>query len=280
MYHRNHGKIQMVDDPMAREFKENSFCSRCRDGFTLIELLVVVSIISLLLAIMLPGLSRARVMAMGVVCRNNLKQIAFAWQMYLEDNEQRFYQEVNAQLFYGGWAGIYEPCTPRPLNRYLSLPSIPQSESGAKVFKCPGDDGSLTVSFYDLIGTSYQTNKLLIGQDQTGSLGDAGLTSAINLRLRGLKLTSVAGPARLVLIGDYTWGSQWVPGPPPGVAWHRKCCHYNVAFLDGHADFLRIRKGLLVTPEYCVLPFKKLYGLALEVQVEEPCEFCGSGSED
>jgi hypothetical protein len=47
-----------------------------------------------------------------------------------------------------------------------------------------------------------------------------------------------------------------------------------VAFLDGHVEFIRIRKGLYVTPEYCVLPFAELYGLALKVQMEEPCPVC------
>jgi prepilin-type processing-associated H-X9-DG protein len=75
-------------------------------------------------------------------------------------------------------------------------------------------------------------------------------------------------------MGDYTWGSQWIPTPQPGVPWHHKCCHYNVAFLDGHVEFLRIRKGLFITPEYNVLPFKDLYELALDVQEETPCEFC------
>ncbi len=41
-------------------------CGRKRSGFTLIELLVVTSIVVLLMALMLPGLSRARKQARGV----------------------------------------------------------------------------------------------------------------------------------------------------------------------------------------------------------------------
>jgi prepilin-type N-terminal cleavage/methylation domain-containing protein len=47
-------------------------------GFTLIELLVVVSIIALLLAILMPALSRAKELAKRVVCGNDLKQIGIA----------------------------------------------------------------------------------------------------------------------------------------------------------------------------------------------------------
>ncbi|MHC4213257.1 MAG: prepilin-type N-terminal cleavage/methylation domain-containing protein, partial [Planctomycetota bacterium] len=62
------------------------------DGFTLIELLVVISIISLLLAILLPALNKVRSLTHRIACQSNLKQIAFAWQMYLDDYEGKFYQ--------------------------------------------------------------------------------------------------------------------------------------------------------------------------------------------
>ena len=58
-------------------------------GFTLVELLVVISIISMLMSIMLPGLSRARELAKRVVCLSNLKQMMLAWQFYADDNDDR-----------------------------------------------------------------------------------------------------------------------------------------------------------------------------------------------
>jgi prepilin-type N-terminal cleavage/methylation domain-containing protein/prepilin-type processing-associated H-X9-DG protein len=259
---------------MARVLKRKTHSNGLCDGFTLIELLVVIAIITLLMAIMLPALSRARSLSVRVVCKNNLKQIAFACQMYTDDNDGKFYQNVNAQLFYGGGEGVMAPGMRKPVNRYMSLPDVPDEYTRAKVFKCHGDDGSLTLPCYESVGTSYQTNKLLIGQDQTGSLGDVGLTSAINARLRGVKLTSVSCPAKLLLVGDYPWGTQWIPTYEPGLGWHRQCCYFNVAFLDGHVEFLKIRKGLFVTEEYNILPFKDLYKLAIEVQEETLCELC------
>ena len=57
-----------------------------RRGFTLIELLVVVSIISLLVSILLPALSQARLKARGVICMSNLKQTSLAFEMYANEN--------------------------------------------------------------------------------------------------------------------------------------------------------------------------------------------------
>jgi hypothetical protein len=45
-----------------------------------------------------------------------------------------------------------------------------------------------------------------------------------------------------------------------------------LAFLDGHVEFLEIYKGLYVTPEYSILPFRNLYKLAREVQEEVEVE--------
>lgn len=56
-------------------------------GFTLIELLVVMSIMSLLMSILLPGLNQAREQANRVVCASNLRQLTLAWTMYAVNNE-------------------------------------------------------------------------------------------------------------------------------------------------------------------------------------------------
>jgi len=64
-----------------------------RRGFTLIELLVVISIIALLLAILMPALTKAKLQALDVACRSNMKQWALIWSMYTGDNEGLFPSE-------------------------------------------------------------------------------------------------------------------------------------------------------------------------------------------
>ena len=71
------------------------------NGFTLIELLVVMAVISLLLAILLPALRKARVLAKRIVCQSNMKQITIALRSYLDNNDGAFPQGVNKNHDFG-----------------------------------------------------------------------------------------------------------------------------------------------------------------------------------
>ncbi len=63
---------------------------RHRSGFTLIELLVVIAIIAILAAILFPVFARARETSKKVVCLSNMKQIALATMMYVQDYDGTF----------------------------------------------------------------------------------------------------------------------------------------------------------------------------------------------
>ena len=63
----------------------HTYAQTRRQGFTLLELLVVISIIALLLAILFPGLRKAKEHARRVACQNNLHQGLIAGNMYAGD---------------------------------------------------------------------------------------------------------------------------------------------------------------------------------------------------
>ncbi|MGA2679965.1 MAG: prepilin-type N-terminal cleavage/methylation domain-containing protein [Sedimentisphaerales bacterium] len=82
-------------------------------GFTLVELLVVISIIALLMAVLLPALTKARRTAKRVICLGNLKQMTLGWMLYAENNDGKL---VNGGQPTSNLPFPTEPwwCTPLP----------------------------------------------------------------------------------------------------------------------------------------------------------------------
>ncbi len=93
-------------------------------AFTLVELLVVISIIALLMAILMPTLTKVRQQAQAVVCKSNLRQLALFGVMYAVDNDDSFPMGVfvNGQLTYGGqWVDAWRQYYKEP--KVLFCPS-------------------------------------------------------------------------------------------------------------------------------------------------------------
>lgn len=62
---------------------------RRHQGFTLIELLTVIAIVAVLATLLASALSGARTRSGKVACRNNLRQVAMAVEMYMDDAGRR-----------------------------------------------------------------------------------------------------------------------------------------------------------------------------------------------
>lgn len=74
-------------------------------GFTLIELLVTISIISVLLAILLPALSRVRAVGSRTNCATRLREVASAALMYVQS--ENAFPPLNNEPFDGHWQYNY-----------------------------------------------------------------------------------------------------------------------------------------------------------------------------
>ena len=101
-----------------------------RKAFTLVELLVVIGIIAVLISILLPTLGKIRRQANTLQCSSNMRQVATALIMYIQDNKGRHppagIPPIPGIYQYGWW-------WPNELVRqnYIKMPGI-------SVYKTPG----------------------------------------------------------------------------------------------------------------------------------------------
>ena len=100
-----------------------------RQGFTLIELLVVIAIIALLMGILMPALRKVREQGKDVICRNNLRQIGMATNLYAEANNMLIPRSAE-------WSAGIEPWF-QLFMLYLSQKDIDGDYRSVDIFRCP-----------------------------------------------------------------------------------------------------------------------------------------------
>jgi prepilin-type N-terminal cleavage/methylation domain-containing protein len=101
-------------------------------GFTLVELLVVLAIIGLLMAILLPSLSRAREQARITAINAELRQISLALGLYFEDHEK--FPPTQADCA-GGTLTAHLYQLPRVLSTARYLPSRADTEAMSTIME-------------------------------------------------------------------------------------------------------------------------------------------------
>jgi len=208
--------------------------------FTLIELLVVIAIISILAAMLLPALSKAREKGRGIACTGQIRQLALAAHMYASDCEDFFpcYGSANssksAQTVW--FSTSLKPYLGIPLNTGWSAPYMANS----RPLVCP----SKVTAWYRLDA------KAADGQRDIHYL-----SYAFSCRLSFQKVSRLKKPTDYVLICD---GDKWpfgfmyfnttadnramYGGGVNKVAFNRHLDKLTVAYADGHT-------GMVYRPE-------------------------------
>jgi prepilin-type N-terminal cleavage/methylation domain-containing protein/prepilin-type processing-associated H-X9-DG protein len=176
-----------------------------RRAFTLVELLVVVTVLTLLLALLMPALAGARSQARALVCRSNVHQLVLAATGYAAENDGFYVPAAKDMWDNAGrcrWHGVRrslgEPFDPAqgPLAGYLADGQV--KECPARVNFVKSDDWNAT--FEQGCG-GYGYNMAYIGS----RLWDAAVTGPLALQQAYARTTSVheiANPGGTLMFAD------------------------------------------------------------------------------
>ncbi len=112
-------------------------------AFTLIELLVVIAIIGILASMLLPTLTQAKTKATGVLCMNNMKQMALGWRLYADDFDGRLAPDSDSPS-----AGSSAGC-PGWVRGWVTLGSVPDNTNTANLVDLTrGNDAFGNIGYY------------------------------------------------------------------------------------------------------------------------------------
>lgn len=177
-------------------------------GFTLIELLVVVAIISILAAMLLPSLQRAKDAAKAAQCMSNLRQVGIAAFSYAADWNDH-------SPNWGDSLVVMTSAADFPGGRWLDQ-VFAYCQNNIKVLQCPSqtrlwNDPSSSLYGYRM-AAPYVTPKYAPGYGISMQAGTSLSTNSI-YRLVGIPISKVANPARKVWFADSGW-FRWATGSP------------------------------------------------------------------
>ena len=208
-----------------------------KQAFTIIELLVVISIITLLLAILLPALQKAREAATAISCLSNMRQMSICMNMYLNDYRETFPpRKVSVSSPTNGryyWVDLLKPY----VNEQVPVPgSSPNAwfqdvSPVPRTFTCP------KLSLKEAYSTAYNG----IGYNNYGLAQDVWATN-------WKRLNSIQRPSNVLTMADalfklsgkvYGFSSLNVGDR---VAYRHPGRSANAFFVDGHGRTVHLQE--------------------------------------
>ena len=132
-----------------------------RAGFTLVELLVVVALVGLLASMLAPTMARTQPNSASFQCLNNLRQLAFAWKMYADDNNGRLVynrdgantgKSSGSEAWVGGWLDYTSSSDNTNTALLIDHSRYPYSAflgpyvRTPRIFKCPADRSTVPIA--------------------------------------------------------------------------------------------------------------------------------------
>lgn len=238
--------------------------TRTKGRFTLVEMLVVVAVISILAALLMPALGKARGMAKRIACANQMKQCSTAHLLYSDDyNGYVFGWKQDYSLDTISWQRLFIPLNYLPHHGIMVCPET--RHLFAAQGKNPDSPSYLGYGFFNpLLNPDYMTSarQSLWGDFYSKSCATAPYTIIFDTK-------TMRAPSSTFLLMDavgYGVGNNlpnWCFGPKSSTYmasfWH----HGNTvaAYMDGHVE----AENLGALRE---LGFTKLYqnGVAMDIQ--------------
>lgn len=236
-------------------------------AFTLIELLVVISIISMLTAILIPVLARARSNTQTLVCKSNIRQLMIANIGYATENDGFYvpaasdmWNNAGLHRWHGARESLDEPFDPQkgPLVNYLTDGRVKECPSRVNFIKNMGWNSN----FEQGCG-GYGYNMTYIGsrlwQKRTNII-QAGKNAYINTT----RTTEIAKPAETLMFADAAMANdkstliEYSFAEPPFTVYNgtlvtsmfmspsihfRHQAYTNVGWADGHVEPRRMSES-------------------------------------
>lgn len=222
-------------------------------GFSLLELLVVVAVIALLLGLLLPALTRARVSARLIECGSNIRQLLLASDLYAHDHDDRAMpasseiQTRNLRRWHGSRDRAGQPFrnAHAPITPYLEGPES-QGVRSCPEFAATLENLARRGKGFERGCGGYGYNAAFLGSDRAESAPGiwdilTDRLGALRSRFRSPSTTLAFADAALaadeVIEYSFVEPPRWPQFPDfrPDPSTHfRHASQASIAWLDGH----------------------------------------------